>query len=257
VSLEPYLTGRVREDFDAWCEATRARFMPPLSFSEVRKGVRALSSLYVERRDEGRLAARALDGQGKRAAFACYYAPLHFLATWHAAETLAEPVERVIDLGCGSGATGAACARRLGAAPVLGVDRSGWALGEARRTWRAFGLAGRSRRGALPGALPRTRPGDLLCAGWAINELEEEPREELLEGLRAAAARGVRLLVIEPLAGAASPWWEAWRPRFAEVGVESRPLKRSLALPAWIARMDKAAGLSHQPLGARILRSAA
>lgn len=261
MSLDPYLTGPVRDDFDAWCAATRDRFIPPLSFSEVRKGVRALSSLYVERRQNGRLSARSLDGHGKRAGFACYYAPLHFLAAWHAAAPLAGPasetVKRVIDLGCGSGAAGAACARALGATSVRGIDRSGWALGEARHTWRAFGLAGRGRRGVLPGALPRCGPGDLLCAGWAVNELDEAPRDELLAELVRGVERGARLLLLEPLAGVASPWWNAWQPRFAAVGVQPDTLKRTLALPAWIQRMDKAAGLSHRPLGARVLRSSA
>ncbi len=261
MSLEPYLTGPIRDDFDHWCETTLGRFIPPLSFSEVRKGVRALSSLYVERRAEGRLSARSLEGHGKRAAFACYYAPLHFLAAWHAAAPLAQDatqeVKRVIDLGCGSGAAGAACARALGGASVLGLDRSGWALGEARRTWRAFGLVGRARRGVLPAALPRWGRGDLLCVAWAVNELDEAPRDALLEALLRAVERDARLLLLEPLAGAASPWWDAWRKRFADAGVESHALKRTLALPAWIQRMDKAAGLRHRPLGARVLRSSA
>jgi len=254
--VEPYLDGAVREAFDAWLEDTRARFMPPLSFAEVRKGVQALSSLYVERRRQGRLATRALEGRGKRAAFASYYAPLHFLTAWHALADLegAEPVRRVLDLGCGTGAVGAAAGAACPAARVEGFDRSGWALGEARRTYASFHLAGRCRRAALPGALPRRLgPADLLVAGWLVNELEPAPQERLLEALLEARQRGARLLLLEPLAGPISPWWDTWQPRFEAAGVAARPLKRSLELPAWIARMDKAAGLSHRPLGARVL----
>jgi SAM-dependent methyltransferase len=257
--VEPYLDGAVREAFDIWQEQARARFMPPLSFAEVRKGVQALSSLYVERRHQGRLSARALEGHGKRAAFATYYAPLHFLTAWHALTDLegAEDVQRVLDLGCGTGAAGAAAGATCRAARVEGFDRSGWALGEARRTYASFRLAGRCRRAALPDGLPfrfsKLGAGDLLVAGWLVNELEREPQERLLEALLGARERGARLLVLEPLAGPISPWWDTWQPRFTAAGVCARPLKRSLELPAWIARMDKAAGLSHRPLGARVL----
>jgi SAM-dependent methyltransferase len=257
--VEPYLDGAVREAFDAWLEDTQSRFMPPLSFAEVRKGVQALSSLYVERRGRGRLASRALEGRGKRAAFASYYAPLHFLTAWHALSDLeaADRVRRVLDLGCGTGAVGAAAGVACGAARVEGFDRSGWALGEARRTYAAFRLAAHCRRSALPDALPsdvsRLGPADLLAVGWLVNELEPEPQERLLETLLEARRHGARLLLLEPLAGPISPWWEAWQPRFECAGVCARPLKRSLELPAWIARMDKAAGLSHRPLGARVL----
>ena len=48
-----------------------ARHLSELTFAEVRRGLQALSSLYVERRE--RLAdGAALDGAGKRAAFALY-----------------------------------------------------------------------------------------------------------------------------------------------------------------------------------------
>ena len=80
----PYLEGTLRADFDAWLAATVARHSVDLEFRELRKGAQALSWLYVERRAEGDLAARAVDGRGKRAALASYYAPLHFLATQHA-----------------------------------------------------------------------------------------------------------------------------------------------------------------------------
>ena len=95
---DPYLEGSVRAAYDVWQERAHARFSPPLTFAEIRKGVQALSLLYVERRGEGDLAARSLDGDGKRAAFACFYAPLHFLTLFHAlrARELG-PVARIVD----------------------------------------------------------------------------------------------------------------------------------------------------------------
>jgi len=254
---DAYLDGATRAAFDAWQERALARFSPPLSFQEIRRGVQALSSLYVERRGEGRLAERALEGAGKRAAFACFYAPLHFLTLFHALQggEYARP-ERIVDVGCGTGAAGAAaaCALAGGAgARVLGVDRSGFALGEARRTYAAFGLRATLRRGLLPAALPALRSGDLAVVGWCANELAEGARDALLARLLDAAARGAGVIVAEPLATAVTPWWRAWLGAFAPLGGAAREARLRVALPEALARLDRAAGLDHRELGARVL----
>ncbi|HTF35136.1 MAG TPA: hypothetical protein VK714_15745 [Myxococcota bacterium] len=254
----PYLEGPLRAAFDAWLEATRGRYLPPLTFSEVRKGVQALSSLYVEHRSGGHLAARATAGEGKRAALATYYAPLHFLMTHQALGELGGgtfPSVRVVhDLGCGTGAAGAAAATLLSGPPAFhGLDLSSWALGEAAFTACAFGLKSRTRRAALPAALPRAGAEDLLVLGWAVNELHADPREQLLRGIEAALARGARLVVLEPLALSAAPWWPAWAERLAVRGVEEKTLRCALDLPAWIQQMDQACGLDHRELRARVL----
>jgi hypothetical protein len=69
----------MRDDlFVQWFNALQDRHLSELNFSEVRRAVQALSSLYVERR--GRIdAGAAFSGAGKRAAFAMYFGPLHFL----------------------------------------------------------------------------------------------------------------------------------------------------------------------------------
>ena len=68
----------LNDDFARWFEALEQRHLRNLNFSEIRRGVQALSSLYVSRRQ--RLDRNsALDGAGKRAAFAMFYGPLHFL----------------------------------------------------------------------------------------------------------------------------------------------------------------------------------
>src|SRR5262249_8977543 len=81
------------------------------------------------------------------AAFALFYAPLHFLTVTRIAVSLdadARRIERVIDLGCGTGAAGSAwalaCERP---ATVAGVDRHPWAVDEANWTYRQLGLRGR------------------------------------------------------------------------------------------------------------------
>jgi hypothetical protein len=255
--VTPYLEGPLRAAFDAWLEEARGRFLKKLTFSELRKGVQALSSLYVERRSRGRIAERALSGEGKRAAFATYYAPLHFLMTHEAVTQLAggafPGVRTVHDLGCGTGAAGVAAATALPGPPTLhALDRSSWALGEALITACAFGLRSRARRAALPAALPRVDSTDFLVLGWVVNELPSDPRERLLRGIEGALARGARLLVLEALAHSAAPWWPAWGARLAAHGVEDRILRRALDLPEWIQELDRACGLDHRELRARV-----
>ena len=253
----PYLEGTLRADFDAWLAATVARHTTDLEFRELRKGAQALSWLYVERRGEVDLAARAVDGRGKRAALATYYAPLHFLAAQHALARIGAarlgPVHRIFDLGCGTGATGAAAARTLDCANVVAIDRSGFALSEARLTYAAFGLLSQTKRAQLPGALPRPAPGALWVLGWAVNELDERSRNDLGERLVRAIESGVRLLLLEPLAGGVVPWWSEWCAELAALGVVDLESKARVELPEWIARVDRASGLDHRVIGARVL----
>lgn len=255
----PYLVGSLRDAFDAWLEATVARFLPPLSFPELRRGVQALSSLYVERRAEGRLAERALEGAGKPAAFACFYAPLHFLTLHHALAAAGgldpgAPPARIADLGCGTGAAGASLAARFARRPpVLGIDRSGFALGEARHTYRAFGAPARTRRGVPPAAAPSPRAGDLWCLGWTVNECAPGAADALLARVAHALGRGVGLVVAEPLAGPATPFWRAWQGALAPAGVAAHEVAVRIELPPFLAKLDRAAGLDHRTLGARLL----
>jgi SAM-dependent methyltransferase len=254
---KPYLVGPLRDAFDAWLEAAVARNAVDLAFREIRKGAQALSWLYVERRAEVDLSARTIDGRGKRAALATYYAPLHFLTAHHAlasvgAERLA-PALRLFDLGAGTGASGAAVARALDVADVTAIDRSGFALKEARATYAAFGVLARTVRGRIPEVLPRVEAGDVWVLGWSANELGEGEREALLERIVRAIGFGGRLVLLEPLAGAAVPWWRNWRETLTPLGVEEHECKVPVALPEWLARLDKASGLDHRVLGARLL----
>lgn len=256
-SALPYLEGALRADFDAWLAATIARHTADLEFREVRKGVQALSWLYVERRREADLAARAVEGRGKRAALATYYAPLHFLAAQLALARIRPArfgaVRRLFDLGCGTGATGAAAARTLDRASVFAIDRSGFALSEARHTYAAFGLLAQTRRALLPGALPRPVLGDVWVLGWAVNELDERSRNALGERLVRAIESGVRVLLLEPLASGVVPWWPEWGTELARLGVADIESKARVEVPEWIARVDRAAGLDHRVIGARVL----
>ncbi len=161
---------------------------------------------------------------------------------------------RVHDLGCGTAAAGAAlavaCARPVA---IEGIDRSGWALREARHTHAAFGLRGRTRRASVPESLPRLRSGDALVLGWMANELEQEARVRLLAFVAEAADEGHPVLVLEPLARGVAPWWPTWAATLAPAGLRDLELKVEAELPDWIARLDAASGLDHTTLGARVL----
>src|SRR5687768_1335696 len=103
--------------FDQWLRALETRHLADLRFQEVTRALRALSSVYVERRRETSVSRAALDSAGKRAAFALFYGPLHFLVTHSIIQTVAagDRVDRLVDLGCGTGAAGAAWALAAGA----------------------------------------------------------------------------------------------------------------------------------------------
>lgn len=243
--------------FDAWIDATKERHSPPLTAQEIRRGIQALSALYVEHRRKGRIAERAVDGAGKRAALACYYAPLHYLGVHHTLSLLEGSfptrIERILDLGCGTGAAGAAAALAMDCREVLGVDRSGWALREARATYRAFDLRGRTQRVQLPGGLPRERSGTLAVLGWAANEFADDERERLLSWAEDRVRSGRALVIVEPLATSATPWWNEWCDGLEAHGVANGIIKQPIERPHWIRDMDKAAGLDHRVLGLRWL----
>ena len=132
---------------------------------------------------------------GLRAAFASFYAPLHFLDHLRGGGGAAAPLcatgSRAWSIsGAGTGAIGAALALAAGAPAVLALDRSAWALGEARRTFAALGVRGRTRRAQLPSGVPRSAPGDLVAAGWILNECRPEARERACGRLSRALSSG-------------------------------------------------------------------
>ena len=241
--------------FNAWFEALEARHLSRLTFAEVRRGLQALSSLYVERRKR-LIAGGALEGRGKRAAFALFYAPLHFLLVRAIARRLraAEPPLRMIaDIGCGTGAAGAAWALESGGGcRVTGVDRSGWAVEEARWNYRVLGVSGRVLRGDIAKAALPGKGGGVLAA-FTVNELQEDARAHLLQEVLAAARRGARVLVLEPIAGRAVPWWDSWSDAFRTAGGSDDRWRIAVDPPDRLRLLDRAAGLDHRELTARTL----
>lgn len=243
------------DPFTSWFAALEARHRASLSFQEVRRSLQALSSVYVERR--AKLAdGGALDGAGKRAAFALYYGARHFLLVRELVRALGATkptVPRVADLGCGTGVAGVAWALEMAPRPeILSVDRSRWALSETRWTLAQLGLRGR----ATPGDVAETRvaPGPCgIVLAFSVNELDDPVREALLPRLLDSAKAGARVLVIEPLAKKANPWWSSWSKAFKAAGGRDDEWKFTPGLPETLELLGKAAGLDVKELSARTL----
>jgi hypothetical protein len=236
-----------------WLRALETRHLADLRLPEVTRALRALSSAYVERR-QALARGAALDSAGKRAAFALFYAPVHYLIAAHVIEALApgEPA-MVVDLGCGTGAAGAAWALMCRRRPrVLGIDRHPWAVDETRRTYRELQVDGRARRGDV--ARIRLPRGDLgIVAAYVLNELAEGDREAAVAALLQASRSGARVLILEPIARSVTPWWNGLGARVAEAGGRADEWTIDLDLPPLVAMLDRAAGLDHRRVKARSL----
>lgn len=245
------------DHFHQWIESLEARHLADLTFSETSRALRALSSTYVERRR--RLAeGAALSGAGKRAAFALFYGPLHYLLVRAIVLELPEATigsRTLVDLGCGTGASGAAWADACSRRPqVVGIDRHPWVLAEAGRTYRTFGLAARTRQNDIAGVLLPKSPA-LLLAAFTLNELQDGPRDALLQRLVERASKGDQdqVLIVEPVAGPVAPWWNKWSDMFVKAGGRGDEWRVRVELPAIVAKLDRAAGLDHRELTGRSL----
>jgi len=242
----------VIDPFPAWFAALEKRHLETLEFREVRKALQALSSLYVERR--GRLGqGAALDSAGKRAAFALFYGPLHFLLLRSIVRALnagTSAPRTIVDLGCGTGVAAAAWASECAPPPAIeGVDRNAWAAGEAQWTYARLGLKGRARKGDLSRVDLGGRDTAVVAA-FIVNELEESPRDALRARLLDGAGP---ILIVEPLARGVSPWWDEWEAAFRAGGGRADEWRFRAELPATLKLLDRAAGLDHAQLTARSL----
>src|SRR5207302_4902887 len=179
------------DDFVRWFEDLEERHLRNLRFSEIRRGVQALSSLYVSRRE--RLdRSSALDGAGKRAAFAMFYGPLHFLLVREIVRALdarVPPETAILDLGCGTGIAGAAWALESSPVPrLVGLDRNSWVLEECRWTYQQFGVRGVAKAADIN--TTRIQRRCAIMAAFTINELDASLRERFRDQFFSIAANG-------------------------------------------------------------------
>ncbi len=244
----------MRISLEDWTRALEARHLADLQFPEVTRALRALSSTYVERRG-GLQSGAALSGAGKRAAFALFYGPLHYVLLRSIAEQLpgaATVPGPIVDLGCGTGAAGAGWVSACAHPPALiGIDRHPWAVREAARAYRELGLNGRTRAGDV-GRDPLPK-GRAYLAAFTLNELSQAARETLLSKLLERVTRGDAVLIVEPLARGVARWWSAAIAPFVEAGGRADEWRFRVELPAIVAKLDRAAGLNHREITGRSL----
>jgi ubiquinone/menaquinone biosynthesis C-methylase UbiE len=236
--------------FAAWFSGLERRHLADLTFQEVRRSVQALSARYVERRGDS--LTGALSTRGKRAAFALYYAPLHFLTVRQILRNrqIGPSPRRIVDLGCGTGVAGAAWALEAPSPPfVAGFDLNPWAVREARWNLRCLGVQGTAeRRDVVDVAFD---PASGIVAAFTINELSREHRDAVLGRLSDAAKRGAAVLIVEPISRRPVPWWDDWAGTLEQVGGLADQWRMRTAIPDTLRLMDKAAGLDHGTLTAR------
>ena len=249
--------------FETFLNRLEERHLADLRFGDVTRALRALSSAYVERRESALADHKALDGAGKRAAFALYYGPLHFLLVQHIVREIGVTFDPgiVVDVGCGTGVAGAAIATaQTPALGVMGFDTHPWAMDEARFTYRFFGLKSDVRRAHAA----NTRfPADtsVIVAAFVVNELNDRERASLLKqltrqnstGNRESGTGKRRVLIIEPISMRISPWWNEWALAVQKMGGRADTWKARLDPPQLVKRLAKAAGLRPEMLTARSL----
>jgi protein-L-isoaspartate O-methyltransferase len=238
-------------------QSLASRHLADLRVAEVARALRALSSTYVERRHKV-ASGSTLDSAGKRAAFALYYGPLHFIAARHVVRQLAvDPPPHLLDLGCGTGAVGAAWALAgNGSSTVTGIDRHPWAVEEARRTYHDLNVDGSARIGDVARVgTPRPKSARLggVIAAYLLNELPEPARLRLEDQMVAHAGQRGRVLVIEPIARGIAPWWDTTAARLAAVGGRADEWRVRAEVPELVATLGKAAGLDYRELRFRTI----
>ena len=247
---------------EQWLASLDERYLADLTVAEVTRALRALSSCYVERREK-LAAGGALDGAGKRAAFALFYGPQHFFITRAIVRRVQPTLEsgaaarpvytHVVDLGCGTGSAGAAAALECGATSIEGFDVNSWAVREANWTYRAFGLSGRARVVNMTRSTIRARAGTLIVAAYSINELSEAAREVIFARMLEAHRRGAGLLVIEPIGRRVNRWWDSWAGAVRHAGGREDDWRLPVVLPPRQRTLARAAGLDVQVMTARSL----
>ena len=242
---------------DGWIAALEERHLANLTRSELTRALRALSSCYVERRQKLAEGA-ALEGAGKRAAFALFYGPLHFLTVAEVVRAVGaggRAIETIADLGCGTGVGGAAWALACDAAPsISGVDRNGWAVQEANWTYLALGLRGRAKTGDVVRDYPRARDGSsAILLAYTVNELPDATRAALLQRLLPDVRDGRPLLIVEPIARRDKEWWPEWADRLGTAGARADEWRFRAEVPASLRQIAKSAGLDPRELTARTI----
>ena len=166
---------------------------------------------------------------------------------------MAPEVSTVVDLGCGTGAAGAAWALEAGGVSVA-VRSSPWAVGEAVWTSRTLGLPGGARQADVTRLPLRLRRGSGVNAAYTVNELPPAGRAALLPRLLEAGSQQARACWWSSRSRrTATPWWDEWVAAFTAVGGEAKEWRFPVSLPERQRQLARAAGLEPRELTARSL----
>ena len=157
------------------------------------------------------------------------------------------------DIGCGTGAAGAAWAVEAGGVALRSIDASGWAVAEANWTYRVLGLSGRAVVRDLSRANLASGQGSATILAYVVNELDDAARAKLFEQVLSRPRRDDRLLVIEPIARRGIPWWVEWERVVLSAGGRADEWRFPVQLPPRQLALARAAGLDPRELTARSL----
>src|SRR6185369_11379482 len=92
-----------------------------------------------------------------------------------------------------------------------------------------------------------------VIGAFAINELNDSVRSEVLARIISVARQGSPVLIIEPIARRMVRWWPEWTVAFTKAGGREDEWRIPIELPEKLALMDKSAGLDHRELTGRSL----
>jgi hypothetical protein len=238
-----------------WLAILERTHLADMTSSEVARALRALSSCYVERRSK-LASGDALGSRGKRAAFALFYGPMHFIVTREVLRALPSAtvgISTIVDLGCGTGAAGAAWALDASARVIRGYDRHPWAVDKANATYGHFCLNGHASRRDITRTRLKADDKTGILLAYSANELTADGRERVLTDVLAGQRGGARVLVIEPISRRTTPWWAEWQRAFEQAGGRADEWRFATALPPTQYALARAAGLSPRELTARSL----
>lgn len=143
-----------------------------------------------------------------------------------------EPSMRVLDVGCGSGASLRILDERVHfERPPVGLDFSAVALGRARETLRGAARPLALAQGAAT-ALPfHDDTFDLVISGYLVKHLDDDEVQRFVDEVRRILAPG-GLALIWDFAPTGNPRLDDWNARVISTGVQQPRLRSTTALMA-------------------------